>query len=129
MSTIRKLEDLTIWKEAIELGKWIYELTEKLPKSEEYNLKKHLRENARGYPANISEGFYRYFKKEKLHFYSIARGCLGEIKSDVCFCYEIYPEVFNDRSIGDYLAKIEKCGAGLNSFIKTTKFGTEFMEV
>ena len=120
MSTIRNLEDLEIWKEALDLGKLIYELAEKLPKSEEYNLKKHLKENARGFPANIAEGFSRYFQKEKLHFYGIARGCLGEMKSDVCFIFQIYPVILDKKSFGEYLEKIDRIGKKLNTFIKTT---------
>lgn len=120
MSTIRKIEDLNVWQEARKLGKLIYELADKLPKSEEYNLKKHLKENARGFPANISEGFYRYFKKEKLHFYSIAKGCLGEIKSDIYFVFEVYTEIFPEKSLEEFLEKIDKTGKMLNSFINTT---------
>jgi len=120
MSTIKKLEDLEIWKEALNLGKLIYRLTEKLPKSEEYNLKKHLKENARGFPANIAEGFSRYFRKEKLHFYGIARGCLGEMKSDIYFTFQAYPKILDKKLFEEYLEKIDRIGKKLNTFIKTT---------
>ena len=120
MGSIKKLEDLEIWQEALKLGKLIYELAEKLPKSEEYNLKKHLRENARGFPANIGEGFYRYFHKEKLHFYSIARSCFGEMKSDIYFVSEIYPGILEKESLKKYLEKMNQLGKRLNTFIKTT---------
>ena len=120
MATIKNLEDLEIWKEAIELAKSIYVLVEKFPKSEEYNLKKHLKENARGFSANIAEGFYRHFPKEKLHFYSIGRGCLGEIKSDLYLSCQVYPAVFEDKSFEQYLESVDKLGKKLNNFIKTT---------
>ena len=120
MSTIKNIEDLEVWQEALELGKIIYELAEQLPKSEEYNLKRHLKENARGFPANISEGFYRYFLKEKLRFYGIARGCLGEIKSDVYFASQSYPEIIKEELSKVCLSKINKVGKKLNAFIKTT---------
>lgn len=120
MSTIKNIEDLEVWREALELGKIVYELAEKLPKSEEYNLKRHLKENARGFPANISEGFYRYFLKEKLRFYGIARGCLGEIKSDIYFASQSYPEIIREELLKVCLSKIGKVGKKLNAFIKTT---------
>jgi len=120
MSTIKNIEDLEVWQEALELGKIVYGLAEKLPKSEEYNLKRHLEENARGFPANISEGFYRYFLKEKLRFYGIARGCLGEIKSDIYFASQSYPEIIREGLSKACLSKIDKVGKKLNAFIKTT---------
>lgn len=120
MVTIKNLEDLEVWEGALELVKLIYGLAEKLPKSEDYNLKKHLKENARGVPANIAEGFYRHFPKEKLHFYSISRGCLGEIKSDLYLSCKVYPVVFQDTPFEQYLEKLDRLGRKLNNFIKTT---------
>lgn len=121
MSTIKEIEKLEVWQEAKKLGKMIYELANRLQKSEDYNLKRHLRENARGLPANIAEGFYRHFKKEKLHFYSIAKGCFGEIKSDIYFTFDIYPQIFKEKSLEEYLRQIDKVGKKLNKFIITTK--------
>jgi len=121
MSTIKEIEKLEVWQEAKKLGKMIYELANKLPKSEDYNLKRHLKENARGLPANIAEGFYRYSKKEKLHFYSIAKGCLGEIKNDVYFAFDIYLEIFKGKLLEEYFQQIDKVGKKLNKFIITTK--------
>jgi len=110
MATITQLEDLDVWKEAKVLAKMIYILTDSLPKSEEYNLKKHLKENARGLPANIAEGFYRYFKKERLHFYSIAKGCLGEIKNDLYLCNDLsYIESDILEKNRGQINKVEEC--------------------
>ena len=118
MATITRLEDLEVWKEARVLAKMVYILTDSLPKSEEYNLKKHLKENARGLPANIAEGFYRYFKKERLHFYSIAKGCLGEIKNDLYLCNDLgYIESDILEKNRGQINKVERM---LNSFIRCT---------
>jgi four helix bundle protein len=87
--TINKLEDLEVWKEARLLCKWIYILTNKYPKQEDFNLKKHLRESARGVPANIAEGYGRYFYKENLRFYGISRGCLNEVKNDLYISQDV----------------------------------------
>lgn len=77
------------WQEARKLCKGVYVLTENYPKSEEYNLKKHLRESARGTASNIGEGFGRYFFKENLRFYGIAKGCLNEVKSDLYISFDV----------------------------------------
>ncbi len=86
---IYKLEDLEVWKEAMVLAKIIYELVKKFPIDERYNLSKHMKENARGVPANIGEGFGRYFYKENLRFYGISRGCLGEQLSDLHLAHQL----------------------------------------
>ncbi len=59
--SINKLEDLEAWQEARKLRKDIYLLIENFFKSEEYNLKKYLRESSRGTALNITEGFSRFF--------------------------------------------------------------------
>ena len=120
MPTITQLEELEVWQEARILAKEIYALTNKLPKCEEYNLKKHLKENARGLPANIAEGFYRYFKKERLHFYGIAKGCLGEIKNDVYLCYDLKYIRKSNAPLKCYLDQMSKVERMLNSFISCT---------
>jgi len=117
MATIYKLEDLRVWQEAKLLGKWIYILADCLPNCENFNLKKHLKENGRGCAANIGEGFHRYFKKERLHFFSIAKGNLGEMKSDVYFCCEA--NYIKEETAIKYIRQIDKVEALLNAFIGT----------
>jgi len=85
---IMKLEDLEAWQEARKLCKGVYTITSGYPKTEIYNLIKHLRESSRGIASNIAEGLGRFFFKEKLRFYGIAKGCLGEVKSDLYLSHD-----------------------------------------
>lgn len=117
--TVINLEDLEVWKEARELMKIIYEVTNTFPSSERFNLIKHLRECARNIPANIAEGFGRFHFQESVQFYRIARGSLNEIKSDIYCSFDasyINPEI--EKEI---LLKIEKIAKMLNSLISSTK--------
>lgn len=79
---ILKLEDFKVWQEAKILCYWSDQVVDTFPRKEEFCLKKHMRENNRNIPSNIGEGFYRYYFKEKIFFYDVALGCLGELKSD-----------------------------------------------
>lgn len=117
MTTIRKIEDLEVWQEARKLSKTVYRLIEKLPKKEEYNICRHLRENARGTPANIAEGFYRHFKKERLHLLDVAKGNLGEIKSDCYLCYD--NKYIAYQSLRNLIEQIHKTETMLNGLIGT----------
>jgi four helix bundle protein len=112
---IRKLEDLEAWQEARLLGKWIYKLTENYPKIEDYNLKKHLRESSRGTTSNIAEGFGRYFFKENLRFYGIAKGCLNEVKSDLYISFD--NGYIKEEILEKFVGQIEKVEAKINGLI------------
>lgn len=117
---IKKLEELEAWQEARLLCKWIYILTVNYPKSEEYNLKKHLRESARGTASNIGEGFGRYFFKEKLRFYGIAKGCLDEVKSDLYISFDV--GYIKEEVLTKYVRQVDKVAAKINGLISSILF-------
>lgn len=123
MPKIEKLEDLKVWQEARLLGKWIYKLADSLPDHEKYNLAKYLKENGRGCPANIGEGFYKYFKKERLHFFDFAKGNLGEMKSDIYFCYDV--AYIQEELKVKYINQIDKVEAMLNGLIAVVSKNTK----
>jgi len=116
---VTKLEDLKVWQEARFLCQAIYLLIKTFPTEEKYNIVKHLRENARGLPSNIAEGFYRFHYQESIHFYLIARGCLGEMKSDLYLSFD--EKYISEEELNNFLRKIEKIFIMLNSLIKTTR--------
>lgn len=116
---VNKLEDLKVWQEARILCQNIYSLVNKFPSEEKFNLAKHLKENARGTPSNIAEGFYRFHFQESIHFYLIARGCLGEMKSDLYLSFD--QKFINKEEFNSLLRKIENIFIILNSLIKATK--------
>jgi len=115
---IEKLEDLIAWQKARELCSVVYEITDNYPKSEEYNIKKHMRECARNIPGNLAEGFGRYNFQECMQFYRIARGSLNELKSD-CYC-SLDLGMLNLDQFNLVKDKIEELGKYINGLIKTT---------
>ncbi|MFA6295881.1 MAG: four helix bundle protein [Patescibacteria group bacterium] len=118
MAKINRIEDLDAWQEARKLCQGIYLITNHFPKYELYNIMKHLRENGRGVPANIAEGFGRYFFKEKLRFYGIAKGCLEEMRNDIYLSYDskyINKEIFNK-----FINQINKVCKQINGLISIT---------
>lgn len=85
---IEKLEDLNAWVEARKLAQLVFEVVRELPSEEKYGVKRHMLENARGVPANIAEGFGRFYYQESVQFYRVARGCLEEQRNDVYICLD-----------------------------------------
>jgi four helix bundle protein len=77
---IKKFEDLLVWKKAHELVLKIYEQTRKFPSEEKFGLISQMHRSAVSIAANISEGFKRKSKKDKMNFYNIAQSSLSELK-------------------------------------------------
>jgi len=116
MLKITKLEDLQTWRESIKLAKIIFDICQKLPESEKYNLRKHLWECARNIPGNIAEGFGRYHYLECIQFYRVARGSINEIKSDIHLC--LHPCKYITKETHDkIIAQIEITEKLINGLI------------
>ena len=80
---------LEIWKESINILKEIYILADKLPKSEEYNLKSQLKRAMVSVPLNIAEGKCRASSKDFAHFLNIAAASLDEVDVVLNICEEL----------------------------------------
>ena len=79
--TVKSYRQLIVWQKAMELVKYIYDLTKKFPKEELYGLTSQIRRAAVSVPSNIAEGQGRDSTKEFLHHLSIAYGSLMETET------------------------------------------------
>ncbi|MBI4760779.1 MAG: four helix bundle protein [Chloroflexota bacterium] len=73
-----KFEQLDVWKLSLEYIDSIYELAEKLPKSEEYNLKSQIVRAATSISLNIAEGSTGQSDAEQARFLGMAIRSLVE---------------------------------------------------
>lgn len=117
--SISHIEELNVWQESRLLGQDIYSMIKTFPAEEKYNITRHLRENARGIPANIAEGFYRFHYQDSIRFYLIARGCLGEFKSDLYLSFD--QKYITQEKFNHLLEKTSKILIMLNGLIKSTR--------
>jgi four helix bundle protein len=83
MATIQKFEDLEIWQKARLLSQKIYPLTFIKPISEDFRYKDQIRGSAGSIMDNIAEGFERGSKLEFVNSLTIAKGEVGEFKSQL----------------------------------------------
>ena len=67
-----KFEELEVWKLSLEYIDLIYDLAEKLPKSEEYNLKSQIIRAATSISLNIAEGSTGQSDPEQARFLGMA---------------------------------------------------------
>ena len=86
--TINRFEDLEIWKNARLLCIKIKELSINTALSKDFSLKDQVLRSSGSIMDNIAEGFERDGKKEFLQFLYIAKGSLGETRSQLHRCFD-----------------------------------------
>lgn len=88
--SISSFKDLIVWQKSFSLTKDVYELTAKLPTSEQFGLASQLQRCAVSIPSNIAEGQQRNGLKEYKQFLGIARGSAGELETQIMLAADIY---------------------------------------
>lgn len=80
MPPAKRFEDLLVWRKAHRFVLDVYHLSGGFPKGETYGLTAQIRRAAVSIAANISEGFKRQTKREKVRFLNIAQGSAEETR-------------------------------------------------
>ena len=73
-------KELKVWQKSMDLVVEVYKLCDKLPKTEEYNLKSQIKRAIVSVPLNIAEGKCRYSSNDFAHFLNIANASLTEVE-------------------------------------------------
>lgn len=76
----QSFKDLVVWQKAHDFVLTVYKHTATFPKEEAYGLTSQFRRAAISCPANISEGFPKKGKADKLRFFNISQGSLEECR-------------------------------------------------
>ena len=123
--SVEGLKRLKIWVRskdfALQVHKRILPL---LPAEEKWNLNQQLRRSSLSIPANIAEGYGRFYYQENVRFCYIARGSLEETLSHLTFALEmkyISAELYKEfEKEGE---EIDKMLNGYIGFLKKSKQG------
>lgn len=86
---MHKVEELIIWKKAIELAKSVYLLANELPNEEKFGLISQIKRCSVSIPSNIAEGAGRNSQKEFKHFLSIANCSAYELHTQLILLVEL----------------------------------------
>lgn len=115
MATIKRFEDLDIWKEARRLSFEVYQFTEKPPFVTDFKFRDQIRAAAGSVMDNIAEGFERSGRLEFVNFLTYAKGSAGEVRSQVHRAFDqsyIVKEIYSVK-----VSEYEKLSAGIAGFI------------
>jgi four helix bundle protein len=119
------LETLQIWQRSLGFAKLVcIEILPLLPSQEKWALVEQLRRSVQSIPANIAEGYGRYYFQESVRFCYIARGSLEETFSQLALAYKL--KYLPDDIYNSLIAEIQELRRVLNgyiSFLKESKRG------
>ena len=110
-------EEMPVWQKAMDLAGGVFNLTEKLPRKEDFGLTSQLRRSALSVSGNLAEGFGRKHTKNKLNFYYDSRGSLTETKNHLIYGYRV--KYFTQKEFTKRADLIKEIWKELNSLIVT----------
>ncbi|MGB7063210.1 MAG: four helix bundle protein [Candidatus Zixiibacteriota bacterium] len=119
MAVYEKFEDLPVWKLAKDLTVKIYQVTKDDKFRRDYGLVDQIRRASISISSNIAEGFERGSKKELIRFLYIAKGSLGEVRSQLQVCSEL--GYMSKESLSMLLDQSYDLSKQLGAFISSLK--------
>ena len=119
---IERFEDLVCWQKSKRLVLHVYEITNKESFANDHSLKNQIRRAAISAPSNIAEGFERNGAKEFTQFLSIAKGSLGELRTQLLIAFELnYFSKTEYETCNQLALECSKLCHGLISYLKSTE--------
>jgi four helix bundle protein len=112
---IKSYKDLIVWQRGMDLVEAVYQITKKLPDSEQWGLISQMRRAAVSVPSNIAEGYGRQATGEYRHHLSIARASLLELETHVLLSQRL--KYFTEADSKPMLAAIDDISKMLASLI------------
>jgi four helix bundle protein len=83
VSTFKSFEEINAWQKARELTKRIYQIFAEGQFARDYGLRDQMRRACISIMSNIAEGYERSGTKEFAQFLSVAKGSVGEVRSQL----------------------------------------------
>ncbi len=119
------LESLLAWEKAMRLAARIYrEVVPSLPKEERWAMASQLRRAATSVPANIAEGYGRFYYQEGVRFCYIARGSLEEVWTFLALAKELqYLDLELFASLSQDIQELRKIIGGYIAYLKKSRPG------
>ncbi len=116
---INDFEDLTIWQDARSFSITIFGLTSIEKFNRDFTLIRQIRASSGSVMDNIAEGFERGGNREFIHFLSIAKGSLGETRSQLIRAHDC--GYLSEQDLSTLIEKNKLLSKKIGAFIKYLK--------
>jgi four helix bundle protein len=131
MATFTKFEEIDCWKNARELARRIYEVSEKGPFARDFGLRDQIRRAAVSVMSNIAEGFDRSGTAEFVDFLATAKGSAAEVRCQLYVALDqgyLPDKDFNELNL--LAAETGKMAGGLMKYLRGSGYrGSKFKPV
>jgi four helix bundle protein len=130
VATFKSFEEIEAWQKARDLSNEIYELSITGNFAKDYSLKDQINRSSGSVMDNIAEGFERGGNREFIQFLAVARGSIGEVRSQLYRVKDrnhIDPEIF--KALCEKALVISKLITSLMKYLQQSDFkGMKFHE-
>lgn len=115
-SVEKGLQSLRVWQQSLQLAEMICkEILPVFPVEEKWSLSIQIRRAVQSIPANIAEGYGRYYYQETIRFSYIARGSLEEVFSHLTLAHRL--GYLTDDRFTHLINEISQIRRGINAYI------------
>lgn len=130
MSKIQRFEYLEAWKIARDITKEVYRITKNDSFIKDFGLRDQICRASVSIMSNIAEGFERDGNKEFINFLSIAKGSVGEVRSQLYAALDqSYISENEFKRIYDKAVENSRVISGLIKYLKQSEFkGRKFKD-
>ncbi|MBN2571764.1 MAG: four helix bundle protein [Ignavibacteriales bacterium] len=116
---MRDLENMRIYKLAVEIGELVWQLVVELDKFSKWTIGKQITESADGIGATMIEGYYRFSKNDQARFFQYA---LSSAKETSLWLWKMKNRnLINDNNFNEIINKINDLIPQTISYIKSLK--------
>ncbi len=116
---VRQFEDLEVWRLGRELFKGVFRASRTQPLAHERPVAQQMLRAALSITSNIAEGFERGTRKQQIEFLYIAKGSVGELRSQVRCARDV--GLLDEPSSAWLLERCLKCSRKLSGYIRYLK--------
>jgi len=125
---VRSFQELDAWKLGRVLAKEIYKETSTGNFSKDFGLKDQVRRAAVSVVSNIAEGFERNGDKQFIQFLYMAKGSIGELRTQLCIASDLgYLTEETFEKLWNMATRIGEIISGLIRYLKKSELtGTKY---
>jgi four helix bundle protein len=119
VSTFKSFEEINAWQRARDLTRRVYQISSEGLFARDYALRDQMRRACISTMSNIAEGYERSGTKEFVQFLSVAKGSVGEVRSQLYVALDQeYMSVATFEQLSGEAMEISRMLSGLMKYLR-----------